>query len=179
VARLTRADRYKGLHLVIKSLPSIRKSIPDVRYTIVGEGDEKKYLLRLAQAMDVENAVELVRGVTDSGLSQLYQESDVFVMPSLKEGFGIVFLEAMAHGKPVIAGNHGGSPEIVADGVTGFLVNYGDTWELSQKITQLLEDHELRAKMGALGRERVVREFSFARFLKNMTDCLADVSEST
>src|SRR6266566_6308384 len=139
VARLSRRDRYKGVEHVIKALPEVVRLVPGTRYVIAGGGSDSARIRTLADDIGVGPLVEIRQRLTDSALSETYRESEVFVMPSLKEGFGLVFLEAMAHGKPVIAGNHGGTPELVVDGETGFLVTYGDTLELSQRVIQLLE----------------------------------------
>jgi glycosyltransferase involved in cell wall biosynthesis len=85
-------------------------------------------------------------------------------MPSRQEGFGLVFLEAMALGKPVIAGSFGGAPEIVQDGIIGFLVDPDDRDALSRRLIQLLKDEELRRKMGNAGRERVEESYTFQSF---------------
>src|SRR5439155_14667299 len=133
-------------------------------YVIAGGGSDSARIRKLADDIGVGPLVEIRQKLTDSALSDTYRESAVFVMPSLKEGFGLVFLEAMAQGKPVIAGNHGGTPELVVDGETGFLVNYGDSLEISYRLVQLLSDDQLRTRMGRLGRERAIREFSFDHF---------------
>ncbi len=173
VARLSRADRYKGVQHVIKALPSIRLTVPAVQYTIVGKGKDEGYLLRLACTLGLEGAVEVVSQVADSALAELYEQCDVFVMPSLKEGLGIVFLEAMAHGKPVVAANHGGTPEAVVEGRTGFLIDYGDLQALSQYIVRLLQDERLRSEMGESARRCVSEHFTFERFSERATGAIA------
>ena len=178
VARLSRQDRYKGVQHVIKALPEVVKSVPGTRYVIAGGGSDAARVRKLANDIGVGQKVEIMDRLTDSTLLQTYQQSDVFVLPSLKEGFGLVFLEAMAQELPVIAGNHGGTPELVLDGETGFLVNYGDTVEISQRLIQLLTDHHLRTRMGRLGKERATRDFSLERFNQSMIACLDNLSIS-
>jgi glycosyltransferase involved in cell wall biosynthesis len=170
VARLSRADRYKGIQHVIKVLPSIRSVVPGVRYTIVGAGGTEKFLYRLASNLGVRELVRIIGRVTDSGLAEIYQRSDIFVMPSLKEGFGIVYLEAMSHGMPVVAGNHGGAREAVVDGKTGYLVDFGDLQGLSRAITRLLQDRDLRLRMGDSGRTWVQKSFSFDHFSERVSE---------
>lgn len=85
-------------------------------------------------------------------------------MPSRGEGFGIVFLEAMAHGLPVICGNEDASPEVVLDGVTGFTVNPRSHQEISAAIRKLIENPDLRHQMGEAGQKRVKENFSFEAF---------------
>jgi hypothetical protein len=102
--------------------------------------------------------------LSDEELAAAYDNSDVFVMPSRMEGFGIVFLEAMRHGKPCIGGNHGGTPEVIEHGKSGFLVDYGDAEALVSHIESLQNDHVLRTSLGSMGRELIKSRFSSARF---------------
>jgi hypothetical protein len=93
-------------------------------------------------------------------------------MPSVGEAFGIVYLEAMAFAKPVIAANSGGAPEVVTDGETGILVDPGDRAALTQALVRLLRDERLRDRMGAAGRERVLRYFTFDGFVRQLESIL-------
>jgi glycosyltransferase involved in cell wall biosynthesis len=85
-------------------------------------------------------------------------------MTSLGEGFGLVFIEAMARAKPVIGGAHGGTPEIIDDGVSGYLVRYGDVAQLTERLSLLLANDSLRQEMGAQALAKARRDFTFARF---------------
>ena len=103
--------------------------------------------------------------VEDDEIISYYDMYDVFVMPSREEkgtveGFGISFLEAGARGKPVIGGNHGGVPEVIVDGETGFLVDPYDVQELADAIIKLLTDSKLAEEMGRKGKERVFKYFT-------------------
>jgi glycosyltransferase involved in cell wall biosynthesis len=93
-------------------------------------------------------------------------------MPSRAEGFGIVFLEAMAFGKPVIGGKHGGTPDVVRDGVTGFLVEYGDVDGLAARILSLLQDEGLQKQMGQAGRQYMEENFTFTHFQRRLVHLL-------
>jgi glycosyltransferase involved in cell wall biosynthesis len=99
----------------------------------------------------------------------------VFALPSKGEGFGLVFLEAMAHGKPVIGGAHGGIPDIAEAGVTGLLVPHGNIERLAQALESVFTDPALAAEMGARGKERLARIFSFAQFQERLTQILSGV----
>jgi len=164
VGRLIASEPGKGVELVIKALPEVMKAVPDVFYVVVGEGDLQPRLEELARENAVRDRVIFAGAARLEQLKAYYSRADVYVMPSLQEGFGIVFLEAMAFGKPVIASEHGGAPEIVQDGVTGFLVKPGDLEALTAHLIQLLQDPALRARMGAAGRQRVGENFTFAHF---------------
>ncbi|HVA80150.1 MAG TPA: glycosyltransferase family 4 protein, partial [Candidatus Binataceae bacterium] len=169
VARLVSPERgeHKGVDTVIEALPAVLAAFPGVRYVIVGDGDDRPRLERLAAHLGVSERVTFA-GAVDSALLRTYYEAcEIFVMPSRTEGFGIVFLEAMALGKPVIGGNHGGTPEIWADGTAGFLVEHGNAHALAARLCLLMGDSALRARMGAAGRALVAANFGFDRFRQN------------
>ena len=174
VARLMSAERgeYKGVDTVIEAMPEVLAAFPGVRYVIVGDGDDRPRLERLANRTGVQDRVTFTGAVDAAALRGFYEACEIFVMPSRTEGFGIVFLEAMAVGKPVIGGNHGGTPEVWADGTAGFLVDHGDVRALAGRLKLLLGDVELRSRMGAAGRALVAKNFSFARFRQNFGELL-------
>lgn len=160
----------KGHDTVIRALPSLCARIPDVTYLVVGDGPCRAQLETLAVATHVRNRVIFAGRVSDEDLPDIYALSDVFVMPSREqleacdiEGFGLVFLEANACGKPVVGGRSGGVPEAVADGVTGLLVNPEDPEDVANALARLLSDRELATRLGQQGRARVVREFDWTR----------------
>jgi glycosyltransferase involved in cell wall biosynthesis len=105
--------------------------------------------------------------LNDADLQAAYKSAALFVMPSKKEGFGIVFLEAMRHGVPCIGGNHGGTPEVINEGVTGFLINYGDVDALVDRIVRLVSDDNLRARMSVSTRNSEAAAFSYTAFSNN------------
>jgi glycosyltransferase involved in cell wall biosynthesis len=101
-----------------------------------------------------------------------YRKCSLFVMPSEGEGFGIVFLEAMAHAKPVIGGAHAGTPFVIENGKSGILVDRSDTAALSRAITRVLKSKELSEQLGRAGRERLQQLFTFERFESNLGSLL-------
>jgi glycosyltransferase involved in cell wall biosynthesis len=169
VARLMSPERgeYKGIDTVIEAMPEVLEGFPGVRYVVVGDGDDRPRLEKLARRCGVHERVIFTGAVEHAALCAFYEACEVFAMPSRTEGFGIVFLEAMALGKPVVGGNHGGTPEVWAEGTAGFLVDHGDIRALAGRLKLLMSDSDLRARMGAAGRAIVAREFSFARFQQN------------
>jgi phosphatidylinositol alpha-1,6-mannosyltransferase len=143
--------------------------VPELRYVIVGPDAECGSALReTVRALKLGDHVRFTGQVDPVDLPRYYSLCDVFVMANLEtedtrdtEGFGIVFLEASASGKPVIGGRAGGAAEAVKDGVTGLLVDSLDTLSLAQSMTRLLTDDTLARRLGAQGREWVMRNFDW------------------
>lgn len=133
----------KNLLLLIKSSPAIIKEYPDTMFYVVGKDSRIIHLQKLAKNLNVDKNFVFLGYITDSALLQLYATSNIFVMPSLYESFAFVFLESMALGTPVIAGNVGGSTELINHGKNGFLVNPYDHDELTKYIIKLMDDTEL------------------------------------
>jgi phosphatidylinositol alpha-1,6-mannosyltransferase len=123
VGRLAAAERYKGHDRLIAAFPGILARVPDAAYLIVGSGDDRSRLERLAREAGVADHVMFAGHVPDEELPDYLALAHVFAMPSTGEGFGIVFLEAAASGLPVIGGNRDGSVDALAEGKTGRLVN--------------------------------------------------------
>ncbi len=172
VARLSTADVYKGVDRVIAALPAVLRQFPQARLVIAGDGDDRARLERAAAQTGAGGRVEFRGETTEEALRALYAACDLFVLPSRKEGFGLVFAEAMACGKPVVAARAGGTTDVVEHGVTGLLVS-GEGDELAQAVTCLLRDPEMRARLGAAGRARVMQRFLFRHFSERWTDWLA------
>lgn len=172
VTRMNKEDGYKGIDNVIRSLPSIVRETGLVDYRIVGQGDDVPRLRELAAELGVAPYITFLGEISHDELREQYRSCSVFVMPSSREGFGIVFLEAMAYGKPVVGGNHGGTPSVVSDGETGLLVDSSDVDGIARSITRLLSDAGLREQFGSAGRERLLSEFTFERFERNFASLL-------
>ncbi len=176
VARLASSERGKGIDGVIRALPIVHKVVPDTHYVIVGDGDDRLRLERLARDVGVSDHVFFPGMKMGDEFASFYDACDVFVMPSRKEGFGIVFLEAMAYGKPVIGGNHGGTPEVVIDGTTGFLLEFGDVNALADCLIRLLQDEALCRRMGEAGRHRLEQHYTFEHFQRRFLRVLEEGS---
>jgi phosphatidylinositol alpha-1,6-mannosyltransferase len=163
----------KGHDMVIRSLPRLLRQCPDVTYLIVTSnpgGGYDRQLELLAQSTGVQDRVVFAYDVPTAELPSYYALSDVFVMPSRThleacdvEGFGLVYLEANACGKAVLAGRSGGVPDAVLDGVTGFLVDPLDPEAIASGLARLLSDRQLAMRLGQQGRNRVVAEFTWDR----------------
>ncbi len=170
VGSLTKLQRYKGVDIVLQVLPTIFTSFPQTRYLIAGSGDDLFNLIKLAEQLGVASKVHFMGTVSDEELAALYAHCDIFVMPSRElshqgryhfEGFGIVFLEASAFGKPVIGGNGSGAEDAIIHNETGFLIDPLDVHQLGTCILHLLKDGEFARRLGEKGRARVLSEFGW------------------
>jgi phosphatidylinositol alpha-1,6-mannosyltransferase len=155
----------KGHDMVIRSLPAVCQRVPEATYLIVGTGPFKERLDELAAELGVRDRVIFAGRVPDDELPDLYAMCDVFAMPSRTllashdvEGFGLVYLEAGACAKPVVAGRSGGIEDAVVDGFTGLVVDPSDVRDIGQALIRLLTDSELRGRLGQQGRDRVEKE---------------------
>ena len=122
--------------------------------------------------LGVAERVSFMGFMEDSALQSCYRDADLFVMPSTGEGFGFVFLEAMQYGKPVVAANCTAVPEVVADEVSGVLVERDNLGQLADAIIRLCRDRALRERMGAAGRERLQQHFTFERFKQTLHEII-------
>ncbi|MDE2059880.1 MAG: glycosyltransferase family 4 protein [candidate division NC10 bacterium] len=161
VGRLSVGDRLKGIDTLIKAIDRARREGAKVHLTVAGDGDDLPRLKELTLRLELNDYVEFLGAVSDEKLEKLYQTCDVFAMPSKKEGFGIVFLEAMRFGKPCIGGNHGGTPEVITHGIDGYLVDHGDVDQLTKYLVQFSHSPELRREMGLRGYEKVKAGYLF------------------
>jgi glycosyltransferase involved in cell wall biosynthesis len=156
VGTVGRLADQKGLHVLLDAAPRLLAEDPGTRLLIVGDGPLRPSLERQARRLGVEHAVAFVGHQVD--VVPAYSAMDVFVLPSRYEGFGIVFLEAMAIGVPVVGTRVVGSEDAVADGVTGLLVPYGDAPALAAAVTRLLSDCGLCERVRAEAARKVARD---------------------
>lgn len=161
-------EPYKGVDVLIKSLPKIAKDIKDVKLIIAGGGKMEDELKTLAMNLNVERYILFIGFVKESLKPFYYKSADVFVLPSISrlECFGIVNLEAMSCGTPVIASRIIGIPEIIENDKNGLLVSPRDSKELADAAIHLLENDDLRKRMGKNGREKV-KAYSWERLAKD------------
>jgi len=162
IARLE--DRYKGHDVIIRALPLVRAAIPDVQWVVIGDGALRSGLERLAAAYGVSDAVRFLGAVTDEERDSWLRRAHALAMPSrlpdgdfAGEGFGIVYLEAGAYGKPVLAGNVAGALDAVADGESGLLVDPRDHLAVAAAATRLLGEPTLAQRLGREGAARAQR----------------------
>ena len=177
VCRLEETERYKGYDQIIKALPEILRSAPGARYLLVGKGSDRVRIEKLIAEIGVQEAVILAGFIPDEELVEHYNLCDIFAMPSRAEGFGIVYLEALACGKPVLAGNKDGSRDALADGELGLLVNPDDTDEIAAEIIRVLRREHSHPKIfhPELLRRRVIELFGFEAFKQAVANLLGPI----
>jgi len=179
VSRLANSERFKGHIEVLHALPAIRKHFPTLRYLIGGQGPFADSLKQIALTLGIQDLVIFTGFVAKEELCDHYRLCDVFVMPSQKEGFGIVFLEAMASGKPTIAGNLDGSVDALDGGRLGALVNPQDSTQIAQVLIEILShrhSNTLLFQPDAL-REAVVQTFGPQAFNQRVKEAFTTMIE--
>lgn len=158
VARLWATDIYKGVDVTIRALPQILAVFPDVVYLVVGRGNDQPRLDQLAKDLGVEKQVIFAGFIPNDELVAHYQVCDAYIMPS-QEGFGIVYLEAMCCGKPVLSGNDDGSSDPLQDGRLGWQVPHRNVDAVAQGCLEILRGSDARCD-GRFLRDETIKKFS-------------------
>ncbi|MGW0816138.1 glycosyltransferase family 4 protein [Streptomyces viridiviolaceus] len=154
----------KGLVFLVEALAKVRTEHPDAHLVVVGKRPAEGPVAQAMERYGLEGAVEFVKGISDAELVDLVRSAEVACVPSLYEGFSLPAAEAMATGTPLLATTGGAIPEVAGrHGETCLAVPPGDAGALAAGLGRLLGDPELRARLGAAGRERVLRQFTWAR----------------
>jgi phosphatidylinositol alpha-1,6-mannosyltransferase len=166
IVSVGRLVHRKGQDVLIEAMPHLLKEIPDVHLVLIGEGPYRGYLETRVKNLGIDSKVTFIGRITYVDLPRYICLGEVFVMPSRSrlaglevEGLGIVYLEASACGLPVIAGDSGGAPDAVVEGVTGLVVNGKDQHAVAMSIATLLNDQEKAREMGRKGREWVIDQW--------------------
>ena len=176
IVSIARMDElYKGQDVLIRSMPLVMARVPGVRLLLIGDGAFRSYYQRLAVSLGVADRVVFMGRVSDAERDRCLQSCDVFAMPSrihvldgAGEGFGVAYIEAGAHGRPVLGGRVGGSLDSVVDGVTGILVDPDSVTEVADGLTRLVTDRDLARQLGEAGRRRVATELSWAEIARRV-----------
>jgi phosphatidylinositol alpha-1,6-mannosyltransferase len=154
-------ERYKGHDVMVRAFALVRAKVPDAQWVVIGDGSLRPAIEQLAQSHGVADSVCFLGAVSDEQRNLWLRRAQLLAMPSrlpaggyAGEGFGIVYLEAGAYGKPVVAGNVGGAVDAVLDGETGLLVDPVDPLAVAGAITRLLLDRALALRLGEAGRAR-------------------------
>lgn len=168
ILTISRLIERKGIDMVIKALSLLNGKLSNIVYFVVGKGPQKKKLIALNRQLGLQDKIFFVERFRNEDIPCFYNLCDLFIMPNRmgeksgdQEGFGMVFIEANACGKPVIGGNTGGTIDAIVDGETGFLVNPLDEYEIAEKMYQLLKDDRLASKLGREGCLRARQDFSW------------------
>jgi len=177
----------KGHRAALEAFATVCNEYPSAHYLIVGTGPEESRLHQAVQDSGLQDRVTFVGHVSGEDLPQFYNACDIMLLANRQEadgdieGFGIVFLEANASGKPVIGGRSGGATEAVVDGETGILVDSDNPDELAAALRCLLGDPEMRRKLGKAGSQRVRSEFDWksrAQLLRQVNESILMTSET-
>jgi phosphatidylinositol alpha-1,6-mannosyltransferase len=166
VSRISLDDWYKGHHRVLAIMPDLLREYPDLVYVVAGDGNGREKLQQLALEHGVADSVKFIGKVSEAQLPDMYRTADVFVMPSSKEGFGIVFLEAMRSGIPAIGGNSDGSMDPLRDCAGGYAVSCENKDELLDAIRSALENPRDGTHYANI--------FSFTAFSEHCTSLLSN-----
>ncbi|MGH9691751.1 MAG: glycosyltransferase family 4 protein [Candidatus Acidiferrales bacterium] len=172
VGRWAASERYKGADELIRAVARLRATIPDLHLVAVGGGDDLPRLRKLASDLGVADDVHFLEMLSRKEIAACYASADLFALPSSGEGFGLVFVEAMAFAKPVVGASCGGTLDIVQHGVNGLLVPPRDTARLAEALERLLCGEPLRTKLGRNGAETVRREYKFDVFCSRLGEIL-------
>jgi len=169
VLYIGRLINLKGLNYLIEAFTIISRRVPGVQLIIGGEGPEEERLKQQVEHLGLSESVHFVGFIESQDLSRYYHEAAVFVLPSIQaeqaegqtEGLGVVLLEAMACGTPVVGSNVGGIPDIIQDGWNGYLVQERSPAQLAERIVALLECQEVRKRFMKNGLQTVYERFSW------------------
>lgn len=174
VTRLASSDGYKGYDQILQALAKIKHHIPNVHYILAGKGDDQARIEKLIAELNLQDSVTLAGFVPDHELCDHYNLCDVFAMPSRGEGFGIVYLEALACGKPTLGGNQDGAIDALCHGELGALVDPVDVEAIAQTLIEILQGtypNRLLYQPQAL-RQKVIDTFGFERFQQTLAELI-------
>jgi phosphatidylinositol alpha-1,6-mannosyltransferase len=164
VGRWAVSERYKGVDELIRAVSQLRATIPRLYLVAVGAGDDLPRLRKLAADLGVIDHVHFLENLSCEEIAACYARADLFALPSTGEGFGLVFLEAMAFAKPLVGAACGGTTDVVEDGINGLLVPPHDAERLAQALGRLLGDETFCKELGRRGAEIVRHNYSFEAF---------------
>ena len=179
IARLASAERYKGYDQLLRALPLVREHFSNVRYILGGRGPDRPRVEALIRELDVSASVTLAGYVADYELRGHYNLCDVFAMPSKGEGFGIVFLEALGCGKPVLAGNKDGSADAVLNGALGVLTDPDDVAAIADALIKIVSQKPLNGEASRANQLRsgVINAYGYDRFRETLAELVGTIAK--
>jgi phosphatidyl-myo-inositol dimannoside synthase len=176
VGRWASSERYKGADELIRAIPQLQAAVPGLHLVAVGVGDDLPRLRELATGLGIAGRVHFLENLSREEVAACYARADFFALPSTGEGFGLVYLEAMAFSKAVVGAAYGGTTDVVEDGVNGLLIPPHDAGALARALGRLLGDEPLRTQLGRRGAEIVRRKYEFGVFQAELERILSDSS---
>lgn len=175
VGSLNKTEDYKGLKYLFEAIKNVKKTIPKIKLTVVGEGDNRKFYENQVKELDLSLNVQFKGALFKEDLFNEYKKTSIFVHPSYFDNFPIVLLEAMSYKKPLIGSRVGAIPDIIEDGVNGLLIAPKDPQALANAITKILENPKLAKKMGEKGYKKVKENFTWDISTKKMNKLVLEV----
>ncbi|MDE3110466.1 MAG: glycosyltransferase family 4 protein [Acidobacteriota bacterium] len=174
VGRWSASERYKGVEELLYAVARLRSEYSGLHLVAIGSGDDLPRLRQLSAELGITDSVLFLESLTREQVASCYAHADIFALPSTGEGFGLVFLEAMAFAKPIVGVAVGGTLDIIEDGRNGFLVRPDDAGSLAGALGRLLRDEKLSAELGRHGMEIAQHKYRFETFRKELECVLAD-----
>ncbi len=172
VLSVGRLSREKGHHYLIEAIPIILKKIPQIKFNIIGDGNQKEYLLNFSRKLNIKNKVNFIGTVSHNNLFPYYSQADILVMPSLSEGHSLVPIESLACGTPVIATKIGGIIETVIDDYNGLLVEAKNSEAIALAVIKIFSDKDLLKRLSKNARSSI-EKFSW----ENTIDKFLEICE--
>jgi glycosyltransferase involved in cell wall biosynthesis len=169
-----RLVEVKGVPVLIKAFAKVSEKYPSSKLLIVGDGPQKSELVKLVQELKLDKKIHFKGFLIGQPLLEIYEQAMIFVLPSIitktgeTEGLGVVLIEALSYGIPVIGSKVGGIPDIIIDGKTGLLFEPGDHEDLAKKIILLIENPELRQRLVEEGQKHILENFSWEKIVEKM-----------
>jgi len=165
----------KGAISILQSIPIILNKIKKVYFVLIGPSTlaynrELSKIRKLKNTRIINFTPENLTGYFDKKKIAVFKETDLFLMPSRTDAFGIAFLEAWAAGKPVIGANIGATPEVIRNNIDGFLVEYDNPEDIAEKVVSMLRNNKLRKRMGNAGQLKVRENYSWDNIAKKTHD---------
>ncbi|MEA5628319.1 glycosyltransferase family 4 protein [Nostoc sp. UHCC 0251] len=176
VTRMGRMAKYKGYDQILRALLKVQLHVPNVHFILVGKGDDIPRIKALVTSLNLQDCVTIAGFIPDEELCDYYNLCDVFALPSQGEGFGIVYLEALACGKPVLAGNQDGSTDPLAEGKLGCLVDPNNVEEIADNLIQILQgdcSNPVVYQPEYL-QQKTIEAFDFRQFRRSLAKLVSD-----
>jgi phosphatidylinositol alpha-1,6-mannosyltransferase len=174
VGRMSANERYKGHDILLDAWPDVLSTVPGAQLVVVGRGDDVGRLQAKASALGLDDAILFTGFVSDATRAAILQQATCFVLPSLGEGFGLVYLEAMRSALPCLGYRGEAAAEIIRDGKTGVLLQPNDKRDLVQGVAALLANSDLARQMGEAGRNRFETTYTYDCFRSRIEAVLGD-----